>query len=380
MSHRSSRALTTFATLLVSALALTACGAGGTAADGGRTDGASVDTARVSEILQPYVGQASEFPVDEDLTTRPEGATIAYLQCATPFCAIFADLLQPAAEQLGATLSITKADASASGLQRAAETIISQKPSAVIIAGTDPAGIKNQLATLDQEGIPVLSNGAIGGADYGIDVSFNDTAAMQIVGSVLAAWAVDKRGGSTDAVFYNIPELAFSAPMKDAFTSTVSELCAACTVRVEDISVTSIGSTAPQEVVSDLQANPDTNVAVFASEEAATGLPAALRVAGLDSQVLVNGFGATPAQLEEISKGDLAASMAVDVPVIMWTLVDAAARLITGQEITAGEKAGVPPLELVDAAALEGKDISNGYSAYPDFSERFAALWGSAAK
>ncbi|MER2133311.1 MAG: substrate-binding domain-containing protein [Arthrobacter sp.] len=379
MRKRSHRPVPILAALVACILALGACSSSGTASTGASSDGASVDTAQAAKILEPYVGQASAFPVDEKLEKRPQGATIAYLQCATPFCAIFAQLLAPAAEELGAKLLVTKADSSANGLQRAAETIISQAPNAVIVAGTDPAAIKNQLATLDEAGIPVLSNGAIGGADYGIDVSFNDTAAMDIVGSVLAAWAVDTRGGSTNVVFYNIPELTFSQAVQDSFTTTITKLCPDCTVRVEDISVTSIGSTAPQEVVSDLQANPDTNLAVFASEEAATGLPAALRIAGLDEQVLLNGFGATPAQLEEISKGDLAGSMAVDVPVIMWTLIDAAARLITGQDLTAGQKAGVPPLELVDDSSLAGKDVSNGYSAYPDFPQRFAALWDGAA-
>jgi ribose transport system substrate-binding protein len=191
--------------------------------------------------------------------------------------------------------------------------------------------------------------------------------------------AVKERGAEANTVFYSTPELVFSGKIEDAFTSTYAELCPDCVVRVKDIPIASIGSTAPSQVISDLQANPDTNVAIFATEEAATGLPAQLKVAGLSDQVLVNGFGATPAQLEEIQDGQLAGSMAVDVPVIMWSLVDAAARLMTDQPLTAGEKAGIPPLELVDASALEGKDVTNGYSAYPDFAERFATRWSGSS-
>ncbi len=361
------------------ALVISGCAPAGTSDSPSAGASGGVDSSQINAILAPYVGQASAFPVDEPLTTKPTGKTIAYLQCATPFCSIFADLLAPAAEAIGAKLTVTKADSSASGLQRAAETIISQNPDAVIVAGTDPAAIKNQLATLDASKIPVLSNGAIDAASYGIDVGFNDTAAMEVVGSVLAAWAVKERGTDANAVFYNTPELVFSGKIQEAFTSTYTTLCPNCVVRVKDIPVASIGSTAPAAVVSDLQANPDTNVAVFATEEAATGLPAQLKVAGLADQVLVNGFGATPAQLEEIQNGQLAGSMAVDVPVIMWSLVDAAARLMTGQQLTAGEKAGIPPLELVDAAALKGKDVTNGYSAYPDFAQRFATLWSGSS-
>ena len=48
-----------------------------------------------------------------------------------------------------------------------------------------------------------------------------------------------------------------------------------------DVPVATIGSSAPSRIVSDLQANPDTNVALFANFETATGLPAALRTAGI---------------------------------------------------------------------------------------------------
>ncbi|MFJ6651403.1 sugar ABC transporter substrate-binding protein [Microbacterium sp. NPDC091313] len=377
-TSRSARVLAPLTTLAIVVLALTGCGGGSTGSDGSASGG-SVDTAKIDEILKPYTTTPDAFPITDALEKKPENATIAYLQCATPYCAIFADLLAPAAEKLGVNFTVTKADASASSIQRAAETILAQKPSALVVGAIDPSIIKNELAEFDAAGIPVLANGLIDAADYGIDVAFNDSPADTIYGQVLAAWAVKERGADTNVVFYNIPELTFSPIIRDAFVSTVGELCPSCTVRTKDISVTSIGSTAPQEVVSDLQANPDTNAAVFASEEAATGLPAALKVAGLDSQVLVNGFGATPAQLQEIADGDLAGSVAVDVPIMMWMVVDAAARLITGQELAPIEKSGIPPAALVAAGDLEGKDISNGYSVYPDYQDEFAKLWANAA-
>ncbi|MGI5132439.1 sugar ABC transporter substrate-binding protein [Pseudonocardia sp. CA-107938] len=361
--------------LMLIGLVLSVAACGGGSANNAGTAAAKVDTAKVDEILRPYTGTSTAFPVDQPLTKKPQGATIAYLQCATPFCAIFSDLLKAAADAIGARLTVTKADASATGLQSAADTIISQKPDAVILPGIDPATIKNQLAALEKSGTPVLGNGIIGAADYGIDVSFNDTSTMTIVGTVLAAWALKQRGAGTNAVFYTIPELNFSGVVQKAFSKTYADLCPDCALRTENIPVSSIGSTAPQKVVSDLQAHPGTNIAVFASEEAATGLPAQLKVAGLHEQVKVNGFGAPPAILEDIKSGRTAASMDVDVAVCQWALVDAAARLITGQPLTDGEKAGIPPLSLIDAKSLDGKDVSRGYAAYPDFVQTFTKLW-----
>jgi hypothetical protein len=92
----------------------------------------------------------------------------------------------------------------------------------------------------------------------------------------------------------------------------------------------------------------------------------------------VSGFGPTPGNLQDIEAGGLAGGLVVDAAVIMWSLVDAAARIITDQELTAGEQAGIPPLQFVAAADLEG-DLSQGFATYPDYRERFATLWAAAA-
>ena len=66
----------------------------------------------------------------------------------------------------------------------------------------------------------------------------------------------------------------------------MDELCPDCKVRTTDIPITSIGTKAPSDIVSDLQRNPQTNVAVFPTLAAALGLPAALKTAGIDVDVV----------------------------------------------------------------------------------------------
>ena len=106
---------------------------------------------------------------------------------------------------------------------------------------------------------------------------------------------------------------------------------------------------------------------------AAADLPAAMRAAGL-SGITTVGRGPTPGNLQDIKNGGLTAALAIDAPVSTWTAVDAAARLLEGDQPTASEKAGD-----LDEQFLAQKDVTfnptDGWSGYPDFTHRYATLW-----
>jgi ribose transport system substrate-binding protein len=140
------------------------------------------------------------------------------------------------------------------------------------------------------------------------------------------------------------------------------------------IPVATLGNTAPQKIVSDLQAHPDTKVAVAANSEIFIGLPAALKTAGL-SDITTVGTGGGPTNLEYVKDGQQTVDLALDLPVLSWTLVDAVSRPIVGEQVPAEEAKGLPPMQF-----LEQKDItfdpSHGWTGYPDFAQRFSKLWG----
>jgi ribose transport system substrate-binding protein len=173
-----------------------------------------------------------------------------------------------------------------------------------------------------------------------------------------------------------VPELAFIPVQKEAFEAEMENLCPECSVRYVDIPLSTIGNTAPNRMVSDLQQNPETNFAVFSSNEMAEGLPAAMKTAGIEN-VETWGFGSTPANLQDIKEGGLTGALEIDLPVDVWTYVDEAARAILGQELSPAEKTGEPPVP--DFQFLEQKDITfnpeHGWTGYPDYEEKFKELW-----
>jgi len=207
---------------------------------------------------------------------------------------------------------------------------------------------------------------------YGISFNYLGSNLSQQNGKLLADWVIANKGADADVVVYGLPTLDLSAPLQKAFEDEMSKNCSSCKVRAVPIDVATVGTTAPRTIVTDLQAHPKTNVAVFVSFQVATGLPAALKAAGLS--VTTVGFAPTTGVLQDIKDGNLTAGLAIDFPTSIWTAVDAAARLVQGDQPTKGEQAGQIPEQF-----LEQKDITfdptQGWTGYPDYAQRFTKLW-----
>jgi ribose transport system substrate-binding protein len=179
-------------------------------------------------------------------------------------------------------------------------------------------------------------------------------------------------GAKADSVIYEVPELSFSPVITAGYINEMKALCPGCNVRKVDIPLASIGSDATSRIVSDLQSHPETTMAVFSDLDDETGLPAALKTAGISVQMAGN--SPSPSGLQDIKDGVLGAGLAVDLPVMFWTGVDMIARVATGQPPTAGEKAGIPSEDLLEQADITF-DPSKGFSGYPDYVQRFTAMW-----
>ena len=358
--------------LLAGSLVLAACSSATSSNSAALVASSNANRPAAKAVLAPYTGHPSKFPVTQPLTRRPIGKTFAYLQCSTPICGLFAQLFPPAAKALGVKLRIVKAGPSAQALQAAMNTIISEKPAAVLLPAIEPDVVSAQLAQLHKMGIPVAASGIMNGKKFGIGAPLFDTSSAELAGRILAAWVIKDKATKANVAFYLTPELSFGAYLAKGFATELHSLCASCAMRTVIVPVATIGTTAPSLVVSDLQAHPASNVAVFSTEEAATGLPAALKIAGIN--IVTTGFGPNPVNLADVKSGGLTSGLAIDFPVIAWTAVDAAARMVTGQALATGEQAGLPDMQM-----LEQRDITFnpmlGYTGYPDFAQLFAKLW-----
>lgn len=375
VARRSGSAIATAAALVL----LAGCG-GGAAGSAGTHAAAAVTPQALAQAeanLAPFTGGPSPFPATEPLLARPPaGKSLAMLQCSTPICALIGRMAQEAAGGLGTPLTVTKAGASAQSLQEAMASIIAQKPAAVLIPAADPVAYREPMNQLQQLGIPVVSQGVVDGDQFGaIKGTILGKQAARQAGTLLADWVV-QRNGAKPVVFYNIPELSFSPFIVEGFTKEMGSLCPQCAVRFVDVPISTIGNTAPATVVSDLQVHSDTATAVFGSAEAANGLPAALKVAGI--QVDTVGFAPDPAVLGYIKNGDITAGLGYDIRTTTWVQVDMAARLMTGQPLKGAEAADPSVMQMLEQKDLTF-DPAKGFNGYPDVADRFARLWAGSA-
>ncbi len=365
--------------ILVAAAVIAACGSGSSSSSssssgssgGGKSSGTANVVAAKAAVAQ-YSGHPSPFPVDQPLKKRPTGQTFAYLQCSTPVCGTFSQLLAPTQQLLGYKLNIVKAGASASSLQSAMGSIISEKPNGVLLTAVNPEQFSNKLQQLVQAKVPTAANGIMNPQAFGIGAGMFTRSLSVLSGKLLADWVVSRHGSQSNAVFYTTPELDFSAFVEQGFRQEMTRLCPSCTVRYVPIPVATVGNTAPQTVANDLQSHPDTKTVVFASAETATGLPAALKASGI--HVETTGFAPDPTVVQYIKDGQFTSGLGLDLAIMIWTQTDALARLTTGQPLTAGEKAGDVPIEFLYQNNLTG-NLSHGWAAYPDFPARFAKIW-----
>jgi ribose transport system substrate-binding protein len=124
--------------------------------------------------------------------------------------------------------------------------------------------------------------------------------------------------------------------------------------------------------VSDLQSDSNTTLAVFGAAAAATGLAAALKVAGITTPYM--GFSLTTANLQDIQHGSQVAGLDLDYPVLAWTMVDEAARTLLKAPLTADEMQQQTPMQWLNVTSLPG-DVSQIWTGYPDYATRFTKLW-----
>jgi ribose transport system substrate-binding protein len=331
--------------------------------------GANVTAARAA--LAPYTGHPSAFTVTKPLgKSLPAGTKFVFLEASDPIAALFNKLLAPAVKAIGGSYSVINAGATASSAQAAASTALSEKPAVVLIPAFVPSEFGGKLKALVAAGVKVVGAGMINAEPYGVQFVVGENQLIELYGRLLADWVVANKGASANAAFYTVPELSFTALEQQAFKAELTKLCPGCQVRSLPISVTAVGTSAPQTITNDLQSHPKTNVAVFSTEDMAQGLPAALSAAGLN--VTTVGNSPTPENLEDIKDGRLTAGLATDLGVYAWSMVDAGARLVLGE----------PPLpseRLAPVQFLEQQDItfdpSKGWTGYPDFPMRFAKLW-----
>lgn len=337
-------------------------------------EGVNYDAAR--SLVAEFEEKATSLPVSEPLPDPVDPATtVAYLDNGSAVASIIWSSLDQASKVAGVQLLRVDTGLDAQSINAAVGTVVDDAPDILIAAAVDATFFQSQLEALEKAGTTVVYAGSSNAEKFGLLDSQFGRGASEVNGQVLAAAAIAFTCGTGNSfVFYNIPELSFSEIQLDAAEAYLAENCADCSLRVVDIPVATMDTTASEAIISDLQAHPDTDFFITPADQMQIGLKSKMDLAGID----VPGMGQSslPPNIEQIANGLQIAGFAVDYNEYSWLMLDEGLRRSQGVDVVYDD--WMPWVKAISRILTKESagEYPDGFVAYPDLQSDFETLWG----
>jgi ABC-type sugar transport system substrate-binding protein len=372
--------LATAAALVVS---VSACGSSSDD-DGSSTPSTSgASTASTASAASPVIEAAramveakSKAPTDigvsEPLKSSVRGKKVVFEQCLAPICALIGSQVKDAAQHLGVDVQVISTGATPDSITKAFNSGVAANPDAMI-ASTIPSVLWSaQAEQLRKKGIPILTNAAnVEPKDKDAVVAeFYDDKVTASVGEEDAAWVISDSEGKGKSVYVFTPEFQGLLPQVNAYKDRLAKDCPECSFERLDVKSSDVGKVIPGRVVSYLQQHPDVKYLLFQYGDLATGVPQALKNAGIEG-IKIASSGGGPVNYQYIQAGEQDRDLSLYLDVYGWQLMDATARAMAGQEVT------VPALPdgWITKANSDFDPKKQPPFGNPDWKQEFLTLW-----
>jgi ribose transport system substrate-binding protein len=358
------------ATTAAGAAATTAAAGAATTAAGGGAANSSDPKAVVDKYLQRPTSIDLKTPVGKPV---PTGLKLYFISCGVEFCAAEADVIKQAADILGWSFTPLITDGTPQQVQNAWEQIVREKPDGVIYTATPRSQIDQYITQAAANGTAVAACCITEPATNGIIWTTSTPEQTGDLATPMAAWVVNdaKQAGNNKpgALYVNLPDYPILSALATGFEKQFKSFCPDCPYQKLDVGLADIQK-APDNIVSALRSNPNLKYVVQSTDSAFTGLPAALKAAGLND-VKIFGEGPAPTNLTNIANGDQAGSMAFAIYEILFGAVDAIARKKAGAEVQPGF---APPNWILVKSNLPS--TTDYFPVVADIENQFKTLWG----
>lgn len=344
-----------------------------TAAASGGEGGGSAQEAAQKEV--------EEFKADQDPITVPtlkkavpKNVSVALMGCPVTICA---EVMKGSAEaikhlsSLGWSFKNYEADLTPEAYSAVWTNVLRDNPDAVIYIGALPGStVQAQLEEAKERGIPAvgISNAEAPKEGSVLPAVYNGPPVLDESGR-LAGALVAAEAGSDAKVIALDPQLENFVGIRQAVIDEVEKVGGQ--VDVLDTSLEEVGKGLPSQVVSYLQANPDTNYVVPLLNDMSAGIPQALEAAGLADQVKIVSRGPSASALAEIKSGAQYASVAEETAAGGWRAVDGVIRLLLGEDMECCRRP-VGWHQILTAESITDTSVSPLTPGVPD---SFLAAW-----
>jgi ribose transport system substrate-binding protein len=390
--HPKARVLSILVSLVALAVFVAACGGGSSSsgssggetseASGGTTSGsggssASYDAAPLEKIVQEHAKPGRIGPTVPIKGPIPADVTALFINCGAPACVSMEESFEEAAGVLGWTVETVNAEPTPASIQSAFSEAVRRKPDAVVTTGFAINQYPRQAKELNELEIPIISETGTDPSSY--DPSKGVTLQVQRIQEVKEGTALMGDKAALDAggegefgtvVLTGYPSVLANV---EGFEEELERVCAECSIKQISIQPTSIGKDAPAIIANFLRANPGIKGIYFGYDALATGLPAAVKGAGLEMPMTYS-WSPDEVGLQELQTGEQTAAVPNCYVEAGWTFADAIARLQTGGDVKDSQ-----PWEPYVIYSSELNSVPEGTKnppCIPAYKEEFEKLWG----
>ncbi len=359
--------------IVLAALLVMASACGKSDSSGSSSD---VDSAGL-KAAEATVAKASERPTTIPVTDPvgkpiPKGKKLTFVSCGVEACALQGPILAAGAKSLGWTVDQVATDGSAEKVQGAIDAAIRNGADAVILNAADRDAYSKQIADAKKAGVQFVTCCSLATAGDGLLYNTATDKQNGPIGDYLAAQVVSDSKGKANALYVNISAFQILKQVGDTFDTGMKKYCSSCSVDNLDIPLTSLGKDAPDRIISYLRSHPKVNyVALSVADALGTGLPAALKAAGLGDKVTIVGQGGGTQNFTDMKAGSIEALVPADLFSYDYLMLDALARHWAGVPVN---DAG-PPYWLITKDTVP-KDTSKPFPVVEDYQAQWAKLWG----
>ena len=281
-----------------------------------------------------------------------------------------------AAAALGWNLTVLTYDPSdPQGPNSALQQAVDAGADFIAESGQNSTTLKTGLAAAKAKNIPVF--GMFGDNDsdpkgVGLYTSVGGPNLTIDSAKATADFFISDSKAAGKVVLVNLPDFKILQIAESNYRNHVKANCTACGVDAIEATIADLtgGNIAPQ-VVSYLQAHKDVKYIYAFIGDLATGLPQALKAAGM-SDVKIMGAVPNVDQIQSLIDKTSSAWLALPRVEGAWQVVDAMARYSEGMDFSIADTIIPRPIFTQDNVTSPATD----YAGVPDFEAQFKALWG----
>jgi ABC-type sugar transport system substrate-binding protein len=323
------------------------------------------------------LAQATKRPTRITVTTPigksiPTGKKLVFISCGAAACQTQGKIVAQAAAKLGWSSTTIATDGSPQQIQNGFNTALRDGADGIILNASTRAAIAKQLQTAQAKKVAFV--GCCSTEKVGPDYLYNTGTPQQNtrIGNYLASLIASDSGGKANTLYVDIPAFTILGSLGTSLQQQYAKYCPGCGFAKIGIPLPRLADSS-NLIVSYLRSHPDVNyVALSVTDALGTGLPAALKAAGL-TKVKIVGQGGDPTAYQAVAQGQILGLVPFDYYNVDYQMVDALARHFAGAKV----QQSPPPLWLVTKDNVPS-DYTKIFPDVENFDSQFMQLWGKA--